>query len=223
MIHAWLRALCCCAGFVSTIFAVPASAQVADSGIITVVSRTQIALSGHAAHLGFQLTAVVLEDSGWTSQQAIDGLTAALTLLRQCAIGASALTLLQVRTTLQFRDLYTPASRRVAAALALPRPAIFFAAQSRNRPAFDAEAFGAGNTRTRPELRDTVWVTRAAADLPQTIAHELFHVLANSGAHSEDPDNLMHADTAPQRTRLEPEQCAALIRSGLESGLLTSQ
>ena len=223
MIHAWLCALCCCAGFVITAASASAKAQVADRGIVTVLSRTQIVLTRPAARFGFQLTAVVLEDSGWTFDQAINGLNAALALLRQCEIGASALTSLTVRTAPPFRDLYTPASRHLAAVLGPRRPAIFFVAQSGNQPAFDAEAFGAGNTYTRPELRNTVWVTRAAADLPQTIAHELFHVLANSGSHSEDPDNLMRADTAPQRTRLEPEQCAALIRSGLESGLLTPQ
>ena len=171
MIHAWLCALCCCAGFVSAIFAAPAKAQGADSGVVTVLSRTQIVLPRPAASLGFQLTAVVLEDSGWTFDQAINGLTAALALLRQCEIGASELTSLTVRTAPPFRDLYTPASRHLAAALGPPRPAIFFVAQSGNRPAFDAEAFGAANTHTRPELRNTVWVTRGAADLPQTIAH----------------------------------------------------
>jgi hypothetical protein len=206
-------------GFVALV----ANAQTHDQRIATVVSRAQFNLPGATLRYRFELTAVVLDESGWTTQQAVDAIAAGLALLRQCDAGTSAISVLQLRTAADFRDLYTPASRRLAATISLPRPAVFFVARSRNRPAFDAEAFGKGNTRNRPELQDTVWVTREAADLPQTLAHELFHVLANSGTHSSEPDNLMHADTAPQRTRLTLAQCDAMIRNGRDNGLLTPQ
>ncbi len=223
MIHAWLQVLCGCAAFAGAVAVLPAGAQTQAQDIATVISRAQIELSGTSFRYGFKLTAVVVDESGWTTQQAVDGIAAALTLLRQCDAGASAINVLRVRTSADFRDLYTPASRRLAAAISPLRPAVFFVARSRNQPAFDAEAFGAGNTRTRPELRDTVWVTREAADLPQTLAHELVHVLANSGAHSEALDNLMHADTGAQRTHLTSAQCDAMIRNGRDSGLLAPQ
>ena len=46
---------------------------------------------------------------------------------------------------------------------------------------FDAEAFGAANTKSRPWMQGTVWIIEGARDLPVLLAHELFHVFTNSG------------------------------------------
>jgi hypothetical protein len=72
---------------------------------------------------------------------------------------------------------------------------------------FDAEAFGRGNTKTRPWLQGSVWVMVGARDLGITIAHELFHVLANDGEHTADPVNLMSSETLGDNTLLTAEQC----------------
>jgi hypothetical protein len=55
------------------------------------------------------------------------------------------------------------------------------------------------------------------------LAHELFHVLTNSGAHVEDRPNLMQADTRPENTELTPVQCQQAQSMGVENGLLTRE
>jgi hypothetical protein len=120
----------------------------------------------------------------------------------------------------RYRYLATRDSREFAKRAGLPTPAVFFVDDTRQDPAFDAEAVGRGNARSRPEMTDTVWITAATRDLPIALAHELAHVLADSGAHAEGPDNLMRDETAPGRTRLEPAQCERIVTVGKANGLV---
>jgi hypothetical protein len=113
-----------------------------------------------------------------------------------------------------------PRSRELAGALALSRPTIYFVADTRQQPAFEAEAIGRANSGTRPQLRDTVWVTRGARDPDIVLAHELAHVLMDSGEHSEESGNLMQEETAPQNTHLTHAQCARLRDTAAANGLL---
>ena len=120
----------------------------------------------------------------------------------------------------RYRYLSTPDSREFARRSGLGRPAIFFVDDTLQRPAFDAEAIGRANAKTRPEMADTVWITAAIRDLPIALAHELVHVLTDSGDHSDAPDNLMRDDTAPGNTHLTPEQCSSIVAIGHANGLL---
>lgn len=172
------------------------------------------------AALHFDLTAIVIEDTGWQTTDVQQALTQALPILAQCGIAPQRIKLVHVATPAVYRDLAPQAARQLAAQLAPTRPALFFVRNTRMRPAFEAEAFGPGNTRTRPELVNTVWVTRSAPDLPETLAHELFHVIANSGEHSGDETNLMYDNTAPGRRKLTPAQCTKLREAGLKNRLL---
>jgi hypothetical protein len=104
--------------------------------------------------------------------------------------------------------------------LQVAKPAVFFVRDTRHPTAFEAEAFGTGNTRTRPELAGTVWLTENVRDLPVALAHELVHVLADSGAHSDLPNNLMREETAPGNRWLTAEQCEATRTSGERNGWL---
>lgn len=114
----------------------------------------------------------------------------------------------------------TLVSRELARTLQPAKPAVYFVTDTRQQPAFDAEAIGRSNSRTRPELADSVWVTRATRDLGIALAHELVHVLSDSGGHVEEPGNLMQEDTAPGNTRLSSAQCAQLREVGARNGLL---
>ena len=69
-------------------------------------------------------------------------------------------------------------------------------------------------------MTDTVWVTASIRDLPIALAHELVHVLTDSGEHSNAPENLMRDDTAPGNTRLTLEQCSNIVAIGQANGLL---
>ena len=119
-----------------------------------------------------------------------------------------------------YRFYFTPVSRRLARALPMPRPVAYFADDTLNQPAFDAEAVGRGNSRTRPELQGSVWLTHGVREPGIALAHELAHVLMDSGEHSELAGNLMRTETAAVNVRLDPMQCARLTTMGAQQGLL---
>jgi len=173
----------------------------------------------HATH-SLRLTLVVLEGAGWQHEEVVAVAFAAAGLLSQCGVRLESVERLRVVTPPSYLDLYTPLSRKLAAHLSPPRPTIYFVRDTRQQPAFDAEAVGRGNSRNRPEMADTVWVTRAAQDLTIVLAHELVHVLSNNGEHVELRDNLMRDESAPGNTRLTEEQCARIHDAGVRHGLL---
>jgi len=168
----------------------------------------------------YEIEAVIVEEIGWVQSEVIEAIVAATRILQQCNLSLERLQVTRVRVSGEHRHLDTPRSRRLAAGIAPSRPALFFVDDTRNRPAFDAEAFGTGNSRLRPELRHTAWFTRGTPHLPQAIAHELFHVLADSGAHHDDASNLMYPETAVGRQRLDPPQCARLLEESRKNSLL---
>jgi hypothetical protein len=166
------------------------------------------------------LTLVHLRDSGWSPQAIVSAGRQAAGILAQCGVAVARAELVTVEAPERYRWLDTPYSRRLARVLQLARPTIYFVADTRQRPAFDAEAIGRGNSRSRPELADTVWMTRGIADPGVALAHELSHVLMDSGAHSDEPGNLMQDRTAPENARLSPAQCERLRDTATQNGLL---
>jgi len=166
------------------------------------------------------LTLTLANIGGWNDDDIVTALGKAADILAQCGIRLSGAELLRVRVPDSHRDFFVPRSRELARALGLARPAVYFAAGTRQRPAFDAEAIGRGNSRSRPELRDSVWIARGARDLGIVIAHELAHVLMDSGAHDNSPGNLMAESTTPDNTRLTAAQCARITATGTRNDLL---
>lgn len=158
--------------------------------------------------------------AGWEVPELIAAARSAAQLLAQCRVWIASLELVTLEGERRFWDFYTPASRELARRVPLARPAVYFVADTRQRPAFEAEAIGRGNSRKRPELADTVWITRGTRDLGIAVAHELVHVLLDSGRHSRVPGNLMAEETTPQNTRLDAEQCERLRAVGSDHGLL---
>ena len=200
--------------------AAPVHAQVAVS--ISVTGREAIALEQGAttpSH-GINISFAYLNETGWSREEIRPAVAQLARILEQCGVTLKSAELVQVDAPARFRDFLTPISRQLAAALQLAKPTVYFVAGTRQSPAFDAEAIGRGNSRTRPELADTVWVTRGTRDLGIALAHELAHVLMDSGEHSGEPGNLMREDTAPGNTRLSAGQCAQLRGTGAANGLL---
>jgi hypothetical protein len=167
-----------------------------------------------------QLTLVHFANGTWREDEILAAATQAAGILSQCAIAPGRMEVVRIDTEPRFRFFHTPSSRELARKLRLRTPAVFFVDGTRQNPAFDAEAIGRGNSRNRPELRDTVWVVKGARDLEIALAHELAHVLMDSGEHSEEPGNLMRGETAPENTRLSAAQCDRLRATGLANGLL---
>lgn len=167
-----------------------------------------------------ELALSLIDIGGWPEAEIAAAVREAAQSLAQCSIRIVRAELLKVGVPDTHRHFDTPRSRELARALQLPKPAIYFAAGTRQVPAFDAEAIGRGNSRSRPELADSVWIARGARDLGIVVAHELAHVLMDSGAHDSTPGNLMAESTAPGSTQLTAQQCAKIRDTGTRNGLL---
>jgi hypothetical protein len=200
--------------------ALPAAAQ--GSPNIVERSEVQVARSARVATHRLRLTLAVLKDGGWSREAIVAAAAQSAEILGQCGIAVEPLELVLIDAEDRFRDFYTPVSRELARELDLAKPTVYFVSGTRQRPAFEAEAIGRSNSRSRPELVDTVWVIRGARDLGIVLAHELAHVLMDSGEHSEQPGNLMRANTSPRNTRLSEAQCARLRDVGVGNGLLVA-
>ena len=188
-------------------------------GVETISSEKLAAPAVRGASHGLHVAAHMFEGTRWEISQARAALSAAGELFAQCGIEVL-IDLHVLRAPRRFRYLFTPDSRELLRNLAPRKPALFLVEDTRNRPAYDAEAVGRGNARSRPEMADTAWITFTTRDLPVVIAHELAHVLSDSGAHSTEPGNLMNEDTDPGNTRLTPAQCETLRARGEANALL---
>jgi len=167
-----------------------------------------------------RLELAMVAGSRWSPDVILDAVAGAAKVLAQCGIAVGPVRLQEFAGPARYRQLATRDSREFAQRAGLRRPAVFFVDDTRQDPAFDAEAVGRGNARSRPEMMDTVWITAATRDLPVVLAHELVHVLADSGEHSDAPQNLMRDETTPGNTRLTPAQCARIVSVGTANGLV---
>lgn len=168
----------------------------------------------------FTLHAYTFRGTRWKPDDIAVAVASSARLLAQCGIGVASAELNVIEAPRRFHDFYTPVSRELLRTLSTPKPAIFFVEDTRNNPAFDAEAIGLGNAGTRPELVNTVWIAWGARDLPYALVHELVHVLSNSGEHSGQPGNLMRTETAPENSHLTEAQCGLIRTRGESNGLL---
>ena len=163
-----------------------------------------------------QLDLVTFGDTTWQPARILAAVREAGGILAQCGVRLERAELYRFDGgDPRLRYLWTPASRELVRRTRVAKPAVFFVRDTRHQPGFDAEAFGTANTTTRPELQGTVWITARIRDLPVALAHELAHVLMDSGEHSLEAGNLMRDETAPGNTRLAAEQCARIVASGL--------
>jgi hypothetical protein len=168
-----------------------------------------------------QLDLFTFTDTSWQPERIVEAVREAAPILAQCGIRLERAELYALAGgDPRFRYLSTPAGRELVRRMRPAKPAVFFVRDTRHQPVYDAEAFGRGNTATRPELAGTVWITAYIRDLPVALAHELAHVLMDSGEHSSEPGNLMREDTAPANTALSAAQCERMTRRGTENGWL---
>ena len=188
---------------------------------VRVVDRRTIPAPGlrDATH-AVTLHAYAFAGTSWRAEDVTAAMPRAAELLAQCAIAVSRIEVAWLEAPRRFRYYYTPDSRDLMRRLEAPRPAVFFVEDARNEPAYDDEAIGLANSSRRPELANTVWIAHGARDLAHAIAHELVHVLADSGEHSSEPDNLMRDETSQSNVRLTPAQCARVRNRGEANGLL---
>lgn len=210
------------------IFAACAASLAAGVALSQVTLIERQSLSGAelgaptGATLKLQLAVVRLEGSGWTRERSLTILREATGILAQCGVSVDRAELHSLAAP-NHLDFSTPAARELARAHPVSRPAVYLVRDTNSRPAFDAEAIGRGNSRTRPEIADTVWMIAATGDPGVALAHELAHVLMDSGEHSEEEGNLMREDTSPRNVSLSAAQCARLRETGSRNGLLDTR
>ena len=168
-----------------------------------------------------QLDLYTFTDTSWQPERIVSAVREAAPILAQCGVWLERAELYSLAGgDPGFRYLSTPAGRALVRRLRPAKPAVFFVRDTRHQPVYDAEAFGRGNTVTRPELAGTVWITAYIRDLPVALAHEVAHVLMDSGEHSSAPRNLMREETAAANIALTPAQCAAMTEQGTANGWL---
>jgi hypothetical protein len=194
----------------------------AQEAIRVLESRTLAVAHSQSESLGLRLALYSFRAGRWSSGEIVAAVGEAGRLLAQCGVALSAAELHVVAAPRRFHAYATPVSRELLRRLPVRKPAVFFVDDTRNDPPFDAEAIGRANASSRPELADTVWVAHGTRDLPQALAHELVHLLSDSGEHSDAPGNLMRAETSPTHTRLGPAQCERMRSFGAANGLLAA-
>lgn len=220
----------CCAVFLllaASSVALPllaATTPFANEPVRVVETRSLTVPAVQASTHDLKLTLYAFKGTRWLPEDISAAALDALPRVAQCGVAVTSVELRILETPLKFHFYSGAVARELMRELArdtpVPRPAIFFVDETFSVPAYDAEAIGLGNAKTRPELANTIWFAYGAHDLPFAIAHELVHVLSDSGDHSDAQENLMQPVTAPENTRLTAEQCARLRTVAEANGLL---
>jgi len=153
-------------------------------------------------------------DPSWSQEVADIALEQAREILSQCDIGIHLNRRIDMQGNDYLSDLSSSSGYTVMGALNKqygnvrpPSIRLVLARDSRMQQPFDAEAFGKGNTRTRPWLENSIWLVNGGSDPGIAIAHEIYHILANDGSHVPGPKNLMRDKTDPAATELTVPQC----------------
>ena len=195
----------------------------ADRASVKISQRYPHPVTALAADHELVLEVLALGAS-WSAADIASTLDGALAILAQCDVGAAPFEIARIDASGWLTDLATgPAHTIMTNARANDSSiVVVFAEDTRMLEAYDAEAFGLGNTANRPWLRNSVWLTHATIDRDIALAHELFHVITNSGAHIDTAGNLMQRRTSRGQTALDAGQCSTAIERGTELGVLRS-
>lgn len=170
-----------------------------------------------------KLNLVALDDA-WSTEKISNSISELQSIYAQCDITIDADSLLRIGGANYLSNLSTgnalTLSRYLKDKTVANAATVFFAKDTDMQIKFDAEAFGRANTGNRPWMRDTVWISAVTPDTGIAVAHELLHVLTNSGEHSNKEGNLMMNRTSPNNTRLTAQQCASAIAMAKANGLM---
>jgi hypothetical protein len=164
---------------------------------------------------------VLVLDQRW-APRVTGTLQRALEILEQCDIVAGDLSVRVFEGADYLRDLSTGSAKTLLGDTPTEPARIVFARDTRMQEPYTGEAFGIANTRKRPWLANSIWLTLDVDDPGIALAHELYHVLANDGTHVEGVANLMQGNTRPDATTLTGEQCLKAQLNALEHGLMNS-
>ena len=163
---------------------------------------------------------VLVLDSRWSQQRIEQTVQQAFLILAQCDLMPGEISIYSVSGDDYLRDLSTGSARTLFEAVGTAKTTVVFARDTLMQAAYLGEAFGLGNTRMRPWLANSVWLMLDVEDAGIALAHELYHVIANSGAHVEGVANLMQPRTRPESLELTTQQCRLAQVNGVDNQLL---
>jgi hypothetical protein len=176
------------------------------------------------AQAGFRLSLdILILDERWSRQRIEHALQQAYQILAQCAVIPGEISIHAVKGDDYLRDLSTGSASTLLEAVGSANTTLVFARDTRMQAQYLGEAFGLGNTRRRPWLANSVWLMLDVEDAGIALAHELYHVIANSGAHVEGVANLMQARTRPESLVLTIDQCQLAQVKGVDNQLLQDE
>jgi hypothetical protein len=138
----------------------------------------------------------------------------------QCAIRTDSVTVHWFDGPSRFRHYLQDQAVELSRQSGFGKPTVYFLKDSLERDRYDAVSFGRSNSRARPTLSDTIWITSHLPNLAVGLAHELAHILMDSGEHTMEPGNLMLERTAENNIRITRDQCERITTVGKANGLL---
>ncbi|MCB1775536.1 MAG: hypothetical protein KDI88_18120 [Gammaproteobacteria bacterium] len=187
----------------------------------TYTSEPEPAVSGTPTptHV-FRPVTVIVANSGWEHATVHAALDTTARILRQCGIHTPEIPIHLIDGPERYRYYLQDLAVELVRESELEKPTVYLQYETLKKVPYDAVSYGRVNSQRHPELADTVWVTRQIPHPGIGMAHELVHVLMNSGQHVEDRSNLMHEQTSGDNWRLTPDQCETLTSVGEAHGLL---
>ncbi len=167
-------------------------------------------------------------DTRWNNAALKTAIAAANRLYQQCDIKLEVESIVSLTAPDYLQDLSSGHALTLARATGMVKNTtgsetvtrVFLARDTVMLDQYDANAFGLGNTRNRPWMTNSLWLTFGITDTDIALAHELFHIMSNSGEHSTRQNNLMQNRTDPDNTMLTEDQCAGAIENGITNGIL---
>ena len=161
-----------------------------------------------------------IDGAGWKLEDLITAVAGAARIYRQCGVRFTdvSIRLLRAPREMHYHDTHNAIS--LTKAVSPVAPAAWFMRDSLQQPSFDAQAIGRSNTPRGSGLMNTLWMTPHLEHPAIALAHELYHILANTGAHVPETGNLMNLNTSPDGTMLWEWQCDRLIKIGVAFELI---
>ncbi|MGB1682729.1 MAG: S8 family peptidase [Arenicellales bacterium] len=194
-------------------------ARAADVRSIRLTAQASSAAVPLKNGLAFRPTLVMINATGWNSDRIEAIMEGAATILAQCNIVLEPGDFFHLSANETLLDFSRPNAARIADAVPRRGAAVFFVRDTLDRPGFDAVTFGTSNSRSRPALRFSVWITEMSRDPHIALAHELVHVLLDDGTHVYTSGNLMRSDTSSENVNLTEGQCALMRQRARDNDL----
>lgn len=165
-------------------------------------------------------TLLWIEGAGWKLEELIAAVAGAARIYRQCGVRFTEVSIQLLRTPREMRYHDRHNAVALTKVVSPAAPAAWFMRDSLQLPSFDAQALGRSNTPRGSGLMNTLWMTSHLEHPAVALAHELYHIFANTGAHVPEADNLMNLNTSPDSTMLWDWQCDRVIKTGVAFELI---